>query len=138
MRHLALISVLAILIAGCGATGSTASAPASSPVRTALPIPTATLTATPAVTPAATPIPRPSPSPKIVAGWPKVSRGGVTMTGRDVEEETITYNAPVVRVKVTGLAPGEVVSLSGTGTYDSELRCGPLLSGCTGEAPHTG
>ena len=133
MRHLALISVLAMLIAGCGATGSIASAPASNPVRTALPIPTANPTATAVVTLSATPTPSPSPSPKILAGWPKVSRGGVTMTGQDVEEEMITYNAPVVRVKVTGLAPGEVVSLSGTGRYDQALFCGPLPKACAGE-----
>jgi hypothetical protein len=131
MRHVALISVLAVLIAGCGDTASTASAAASNPVQTALPTPVATPTATPAVTPLVTPTPLPS--PKIVAGWPKVSQGGVTMTGRDVEDETVTYNAPVIRVNLTGLAPGEVVSLSGTGTYDSELRCGPLPSGCTGD-----
>ena len=141
MRHLPFISALAILIAGCVATGPSASVPESSPVRTALPTPvtttTATPAATPAVTPAATPIPRPSPTPKIVSGWPKVSRGGVTMTGRTVYEEQ-SYGAagdPVIRVRVTGLAPGEVVTLSGTGRYDRALFCGPVPSGCREDTP---
>ena len=131
MRHLAFISALAILVAGCGAADPSASVPESSPVRTALPTPATTPEATPAATPS--PAPTTAPSPKIVAGWPKVSRGGVTMTGRDLWEEMGSINAPVIRVKMTGLAPGEVVSLSGTGTYDSELRCGPLPSRCGGE-----
>jgi hypothetical protein len=141
MRHLAFISALAILIAGCGATGPSASVPESSPVRTALPTPATTTTATPAaipaVTPAATPISTPSPSPKIVAGWPKVSRGGVTMTGGTVYEEQ-PYGAagdPVIRVKVTGLASGEVVTLSGTGRYDRAVFCGPVPSGCREDTP---
>lgn len=124
---LALFSVLAVLIVGCGDTASTASAAASNPVQTALPTPTAT----PVMSPSASPTP--SPSPKIVAGWPKVRQGGVTMTGRDIEEEMITYNAPVIRVTVTGLTPGEMVSLSGTGRYDQALFCGPLPKACAGE-----
>ncbi len=70
MRLRAFLSAMAILIAGCGATGPSASVPESSPVQTALPTaattPTVTVAATLAVTPSATPIP--SPSPKIVAG----------------------------------------------------------------------
>lgn len=135
MRHVALISVLAVLIAGCGDTASTASAAASNPVQTPLPTPVAAPTATPAVTPLVTPTPLPS--PKIVAGWPKVSRGGVTMTGGTVYEEQ-PYGAagdPVIRVKVTGLASGEVVTLSGTGRYDRAVFCGPVPSGCREDTP---
>jgi hypothetical protein len=130
MRHVALISVLAVLIAGCGDTASTASAAASNPVQTPLPTPVAAPTATPAVTPLVTPTPLPS--PKIVAGWPKVRQGGVTMTGRDVEEEEDTSGEPAIKIKIklTGLTHGEVVSLSGTGRYDRSVMCGPLPSGC--------
>jgi hypothetical protein len=124
MRQLAVIPVLAILIAGCWATSAGSSTPASSAGPTANPTgPVATL-ATPSATPTS------SPAPKVVAGWPVTAQGAVTMTGRDLEEEAWMTNSPVIEVKVTGLVPGEVASLSGTGRYDRDLFCGPLPSGC--------
>jgi hypothetical protein len=73
----------------------------------------------------------------LVTGWPTVSQSGVTMTGSDVDEPPPFEGCPAPRpaatlaVTITGLAPGESVSLVGTGAYDfAILGCGVEPSPC--------
>jgi len=117
----------ALLLAGC-----------ASPVRTPSPPPTAApaaRTAAPTITPTPTASPFPSPSstrfvptPAPATGWPTVSRAGVTMTG------TVEAWDPGGRLRlsisVTGLAPGEAVSLSAAGGYHIQWICGTQPEPC--------
>jgi hypothetical protein len=74
-----------------------------------------------------------------------VSRSGITMTGAFPDTRPAPENWPGVGPEVTlavglaGLAPGESVSLVGTGTYDfSTLGCGVQPSPCHWGSDWTG
>ncbi len=83
-----------------------------------------------------------SPPPRVTAlplktGWPMVRRSGVTMTAEAEVAPPPFEGCPapapalVVVVTLTGLAPGEEVSLPGTATYDfGMLACGVQPSPC--------
>ena len=123
----------ALLLAGCASPVST---PSPSPAA-ALGTPTGAPTLTPAPTasplpsPGSTrfvPTPTPAPTLKPVAGWPTINRAGVTMTG------TVEAWDPGGRLRlsisVTGLAPGEAVSLGAAGEYHIQWICGTQPEPC--------
>jgi len=128
---------IGFLLGGCGSGAATP--PMTTPTPTALPTSAATPTASPVPTASPTSTPKPTPTPEPVAGWPSVSRAGITMTGT-----TGTGKDPWemdgrlrLSVGVTGLAPGEAVSLSAAGTYTVKWACGsePEPCGDIGCAP---
>jgi len=123
------VLALALVLAGCGSAS-----PALPGAATETPfVPNATTT----------PTPKPTPTPEPVAGWPTVSRGGVTMSG--AVEGWENAGRLGLLITVTGLAPGEAVSLSTAGRYSvgwvcgvapepwacGELGCAPAYSGTT-------
>jgi hypothetical protein len=127
------VGVVAVALAGCAA-GTTPSPSAISPPSPSIAVVSPIVVVSPSVD--ANPA-TPAPTPTAVAGWPTVSRGGVTITGKLVEEappfEGCPAPAPAATLEVTigGLEPGESVSLVGTGTYDFErLGCGVQPSPC--------
>ena len=145
--HRVLAILLGMLVAACATAGP--SAPASAPTATPTPMvsgvasasapiaSTPLATATLPATPEASASPRPSATAMpLKTGWPTVRRSGVTMTAEaDVAPPPFEgcYPAPalVVVVTLTGLAPGEEVSLPGTATYDfGRLACGVQPSPC--------
>jgi len=114
------LTILALL-AGCGSGAATP--PMTTPTSTALPTAAATPTASPGPTASPTSTPKPTPTPEPVAGWPTVSRAGITMT------ETVTDMTPfdgrlLLSVRVTGLTPGEAVVVSSAGAYQMGWACG--------------
>jgi hypothetical protein len=136
VRCLVAISlVVTVLAARTGAVASP-SPSVSSAVRTAEPAGSATVSASPCLTlapsstptflaprptpkPTPTPTPMPTPTLKPVAGWPSISRAGITMTGVD---EQLTNGAVMdgrLRLSITvgGLRPGQAVSLQATAKY---------------------
>ena len=132
--------LLGFVLAACASTSTTQApaaalatsmaTPTASPELTEPPTPTPkpTTTATPVVGPTATP--NPTPTPKPVAGWPSVSRAGITMAGA-VEDSAGTDGRLRLSITVAGLAPGEVVSLSAAGRYDIlEWICGTAPEPC--------
>jgi hypothetical protein len=155
MRH-ALLILPGILLAVCASAGMTAlpptAAPADAPtatvsrppspspssaipLKTATPIPTSTASVSPHASASLTP--GAATSAPLVKGWPTVSRSGVTMTGRDVGEPPPFEGSPgaapavTLAITMTGLTPGESVSLTGTGAYDFlTLGCGVEPSPC--------
>jgi hypothetical protein len=134
-----LVILAGVLVAACATAGP--SAPASAPTATPTPrvsgvasasapiASTPLATATLPATPKASASPRPSATAMpLLTGWPTVRRSGVTMTA---EADTAPAPALVVVVTLTGLAPGEEVSLPGTATYDfGMLACGVQPSPC--------
>lgn len=110
--------LLGILLAACATVGTTAPPPTLTPTETAV----ATLAPASIVTPTTTnetaPTARPSEATPVplVKGWPTVRRAGVRMTGRLLDEpppfEGAWMPGPAVslRIRITGLAPGEAVS----------------------------
>lgn len=132
--------LLGILLAACATVGTTAPPPTLTPTETAV----ATLAPASIVTPTTTnetaPTARPSEATPVplVKGWPTVRRAGVRMTGRLLDEpppfEGAWMPGPAVglRIRITGLAPGEAVSLAGVGAYEFHaLGCGVQPSPCT-------
>jgi hypothetical protein len=142
VRRLVLIPLAATLLAACTGAATSPSPTASSAVQTARPTVSVATSASPpltlAPTSAPTPAPpTPTPKPTPVAGWPTVSRSGITMTGRypDTPPAWEGWPAPgpevTLEITLAGLAPGEPVSLVGTGAYDlATLGCGVQPSPC--------
>ena len=118
---------IGVLLAGCGSGAATP--PAATPIPTALPTAVATPTASPVPTATPTPIPKPTPTPEPVAGWPTVSRGGVTMTGT-VEDFVEAGGRLGLSITVTGLVQGEAVPLRATGEYTVKWACGITPEPC--------
>ena len=123
-----LVGWVAVALAGCAA-GTTPGPSAISPPSPSIAVASTSIVASPAT---------PAPTPTAVAGWPTVSRAGVTITGRLVEEpppfEGSPGAAPAVTLGITigGLEPGESVSLAGMGTYRfATLGCGVQPSACS-------
>ena len=77
----------------------------------------------PVPTAAPPPTPKPTTTQKPVAGWPTVSRVGITMTGAVDEDYWPLDGRLRLSITVTGLAPGEAVSLSAAGKYIIEWWC---------------
>jgi hypothetical protein len=155
MRRCVLV-LPAVLLAACMSAGTatlppatpppeapieTVSLPASAspsptlPVKTATPMPASTASASPRAS-ASLP-PGAATSAPLVKGWPTVSQSGVTMTGSDVDEPRPFEGCPApgpavtLAIKMTGLVPGESVSLVGTAAYDfAILGCGVEPSPC--------
>lgn len=141
-----LLILSGVLVAACATGGTSAPPPAAtatptprmsdaasaSPPTASTPLATATLPATPNVSASPSAVAMP-----LITGWPTVRRSGVTMTAiADVAPppfEGCPGPAPalVVVITLTGLAPGEEVSLAGTSTYDfGVLACGVQPSPC--------
>lgn len=128
-----LVGWVAVALAGCAADttpGPSAISPPSPSIAVASPsvVVSPSVDVSPA-TPAAT--------PTAVAGWPTVSRAGVTITGHVVPEcpfedcDGAVGPSVVLGVTIRGLEPGESVSLVGTGTYEfPRLACGVQPSPC--------
>ena len=128
-----LISWVAVALPGCSA-GTTPSPSATSPPSPSIVVASPSVVVSPSAD--ASPA-TPAPTPTAVAGWPTVSRAGVTITGRLVEEPPPFEGSPgaatavTLSVTIRGLEPGESVSLVGTGTYDfTTLGCGVQPSPC--------
>lgn len=135
MRQLVLIPVVAILLAGCAFAGIT---PALSPAPShALPTPAPpTPTFTPVATSTSDPSPAPSMKPRPTAtampttGWPSVSRAGVTLTGAADESGGKMDGRLRLSITMTGLRPGQAVSLAATATYAASWVCGVAPPPC--------
>ncbi len=102
--------------------------------------PAPVVTATPPTSPtSAPPSPTPTATPKAVAGWPSISRAGITMTGVDEHLRKGPEMDGRLRLSITvnGLKPGEAVSLDATGKYAVKWVCGvePEPCGDIGCAP---
>ena len=143
-----LVILAGVLVTACATTGTSARPSAT----TATPTPRVSMVASASSPTASTPlatatlpaIPDASASPRpsgtavpLKTGWPTVRRSGVTMTAEaDVAPppfEGCPAPAPalVVVITLTGLAPGEDVSLPGIATYDfGTLACGVQPSPC--------
>jgi len=144
MRQVVLVAVVASLIAGCGATALSPSTPASNAVQTAMPTgPGATLgrsgaTSAPPSVPtlvsaspqSAPPQSAPPPTPKPKAGWPTVTRAGVTMTGDASDVAGPMDGSLRLQVTVAGLTPGEALDLDATGEYVVKWICGTEPEPC--------
>ena len=65
----------------------------------------------------------------LVGGWPTVSRAGITMTGA-VEDSGEMDGRLRLMITVSGLAPGEAVSLSAAGDYSTLWMCGRQPEPC--------
>jgi len=146
----------AFMISACSA-GGTGPSPSESPVATSAAVASAVASASPQVTsapspnpmppaptpkptqtpPKAAPKPKPTPSPKPVAGWPAVSRAGITMSGTVLEHIDGRLR---LSITVTGLASGEKVQLSARSDYLIRWVCGsePEPCGDLGCAPAFG
>ena len=124
---------IGVLLGGCASSAVTP--PVATPPPTALPASAATHTASPVPTTNSTLTPEPPSTPTPVSGWPTVSRARITMTGTVEGPE----DAGRLRLSITvsGLAPGEAVSLSATGDYIVTWVCGvdPEQCGDAGCAP---
>ena len=120
------LTILALL-AGCGSGAATP--PMTTPTSTALPTAAATPTASPGPTASPTSTPKPTPTPEPVAGWPTVSRAGITMTG-SVEDSWEAGGRLRLSITVTGLAAREAVSLSAAGRYSVGSSCGVAPEPC--------
>jgi len=112
---------IGVLLGGCASTPTMT----LSPTPAALPTAAATPTVSPVPSAIPTPTPKPTATPKLVAGWPSVSRDGVTMsdTGTDMEGYTVDGRLRI-SVGVTGLTPGEAVAVSSAGAYQMGWACG--------------
>jgi hypothetical protein len=118
--RLAVLLAALALVAGCGTTTPT---PAATPLASASP------TAVP--TPA-----RSCPPPELDTGRPKACRDGITLTASWGSDPTVADGmgaAPdlPLEVRLTGLSPGEAVSLRAVATYRiGVLGCGRTPSVC--------
>jgi hypothetical protein len=147
MRRLLILA--SVLVTACATAGTSAPPPSSAvpPTPFVAPLASATLpvseppaTATPNATSNGSGSPQPSAAATpIKTGWPTVSRSGVTMAGEADTAPPPFEGCPgpapvlIVVVRLTGLTPGEGVSLSGTATYDfATLACGVQPSPCKG------
>jgi len=137
MRRLVSVLVAAVLVSACTTAGSGLSPSAPTAIATPTHVASVAVSGMPAPKPSPTSIPTPTADPTLVTGWPTVSRSGITITGWLVDEpppfEGSAAPAPAVTlaIEITGLAPGESVSLVGTGTYDfGTLGCGVQPSPC--------
>jgi probable HAF family extracellular repeat protein len=64
-----------------------------------------------------------------IAGWPTVSRAGITMTGA-LKDPVEPDRRLRLSITVTGLAPGEAVSLRAAGRYTVTWACGVWPEPC--------
>ena len=126
MRRLIVVSLAASLLAACAAPG-TASSPSTSTALSPSPLvslPPSSIPAPASPIPAATRAPKPTPTPKPVTGWPSVSREGITMTGAGELDAGDMDGRLRLSVTMTGLKPGQAVSLTATGKYAVRWVCG--------------
>lgn len=151
MRRFGSILIAATLLAACTTAGTSPSPSASIATATSTLIASVVTSASPRVSVAPssnptlaslTPTPKPSPSPAPVTGWPTVGRAGITIAGA-VDDDGEMDGRLRVSIQVSGLAPGEAVSLSAAGDYSArwicgsnpppcgELGCGPVEVGAT-------
>ena len=137
MRRYGSMILITLVVSACSAGGTSPSPPASTAIPTSSPVasgvasgsapatsapPTNPTPGQPTPTPKPTPTLQPTPTPKPVAGWPTVRRAGITMTGavEDYREDRRLR----LSITLTGLAPGESVSLYATGKYSFTWACG--------------
>ncbi len=151
-----ILMLAGILLAACASSGTTAPSSAvmpsdAPPAKVLLPPPASPSPTIPERTVTTTATSSASPSPRIpagvapsattsapfVKGWPTVSQSGISMTGRLVEEPPPFGGGPgaapavTLAIAIKGLAPGESVSLVGSGAYDFlTLGCGVQPSPC--------
>lgn len=137
MRRLLSTLVTAALVTACTVAGSSPSPSAATAIETPSQMASVVASARPTPTQTSEPTQPPTSAPTLVTGWPTVSRSGITFTGVLLDEPPPFKGCPApgpavtLEIMVTGLAPGESVSLVGTGIYDfATLGCGVQPSPC--------
>jgi hypothetical protein len=118
---------IGLLLSGCAFSAATP--PVATPNPTAPPTSATMPAAAPLPTGTQTPRPDLARTPEPVAGWPTVSRAGVTMTGADDGSAEMDGRLRL-SITMTGLAPEKAVYLTAAGEYAVTWMCGVAPEPC--------